>query len=176
MRRAILICGIVAFVPIMRGEAFACTCDESSPTGRIEQTVSEAFADAEAVFAGKVVAIYKRTRPVRVVFIVDRSWKGNVPSRVVISTGRGDGDCGYRFLNGRRYLVYAGHALLTRWGTSICHRTGSLWDRAGDLQVLGDAKRSFGRRAHFLGTKPNKSLDRSGGSVFRIIIRPVVLD
>jgi hypothetical protein len=163
MRRTILICVAVAFLLILRIEAFACTCDESSPTGRVEQSVSEALADAEAVFAGKVVAIYKRTRPVRVVFMVDRSWKGNVPSRVVISTGRGDGDCGYRFVSGRRYLVYAGSALLTRWGTSICRRTGSLSDLAGDLRILGDPKRSYRRHAHFLGTKPNKSLDRSHG-------------
>jgi hypothetical protein len=166
MRKALLVFGIFTLLLIVRVEAVACTCDAPSPTKTTGQLVSEALIDAEAVFTGKVLSIHG-TRPLRVVFLVEGSWKGKVPSKVVISTGRGDGDCGYRFVIGRRYLVYAGPATFTRWGTSICHRTGTLSDRADDLPVLGEPKRSFRQRAYLRLTKPNKSLDASGGSVFR---------
>jgi len=146
MRKAVLIFSVLTFLLVVHVEASACSCDADPPTATMEQLVAQALSGAQAVFAGKVVAIDKRTRPVRVVFMVDRSWKGNVPRKVVISTGRGDGDCGYPFLIGRRYVVYAGPASLTRWGTSICHRTGNVTDRGDDLRVLGDPKRSFKQR------------------------------
>jgi hypothetical protein len=72
---------------------------------------------------------------------------------VELTTGAGGGDCGYDFVQGRRYLVYAGD-----YGrgleTGMCHRTRPL-ERAGeDLKYLETAlhRKPAGRvfgRVHF---------------------------
>jgi len=143
MRKAVLVFGVIMFLLVVCVEVSACSCDADPPTATTKQLVAVALSGARAVFAGKVVAIEKRSNLLRVLFKVDRTWKGKVFSRMLVTTGRGGGDCGFHFRIGRLYLVYAGLAVGNTLGTSICHRTGSLSERANDLRSLGAPLRSF---------------------------------
>lgn len=68
-------------------------------------------------------------------FRTDKSYKGDPPQFVQITTGFGGGDCGYLFDSAGSYLVYA-------WGsnghyeTDICTRTCSLSRASFDLLYL----------------------------------------
>lgn len=76
----------------------------------------------------------------RIVFEVDRSWKGVTTSSVTIRTGYNDGNSSsYPFEIGSYYLVYASHAygdpnkyLLT----SLCHRTMESPNNSEDIAYL----------------------------------------
>ncbi len=68
---------------------------------------------------------------------VHRSWKGLEPGRVVLRTGFGQGDCGFRFDEGMTYLVYASVDHSTEMlATSICSRTAPIHLAAGDIRML----------------------------------------
>jgi|SRR6266496_3849172 len=141
MKHARLILGIVGAVGAMQVTAVACTCDLPNPHQTVAQQVRQARADARAVFSGRVLRITKAAYFLKVEFSVETVWKGSLPSKVVISTGRGGGDCGYRFEVGERYLVYATGANNVRLGTNICQRTASFTASAADLAELGKPKR-----------------------------------
>ena len=86
--------------------ANACSCARSG-------SPKEALADADAVFAGKAIAVQLLTNtnssadPVTVSFDVNRVWKGPRQDTIVITTERSGISCGYEFKEGRRYFVYA---------------------------------------------------------------------
>jgi hypothetical protein len=58
---------------------------------------------------------------------------------VIVVTGRGGGDCGYRFEVGARYLVFA-YGDDAKLETNICQRTKELAQAAEDLKLLGKGK------------------------------------
>ena len=119
-------------------------CDCNPPPG-----VVQSLEKAKAVFVGKVISVKKTDKncpalcQVNVLFEVEESWKGVDEKRVVVSTGHGFGDCGVGFKRGRRYLVYAGGAVATRYSASVCSRTRSLAHEQArqDLKELGAGKR-----------------------------------
>ncbi|HET9906155.1 MAG TPA: hypothetical protein VFQ23_05930 [Anaerolineales bacterium] len=72
-------------------------------------------------------------------FKVLNSWKGVEKTLVEVNTGRGDSDCGYSFVNGQEYLIYANFAYGipdNYWVTSICTRNAMLHDASEDLKYL----------------------------------------
>ena len=71
----------------------------------------------------------------RVTFKVTRVWKGDVTGPIVISTGYGGGDCGFPFVPGERYLVYA-YTSAGFFTTGICGRTTEVASAASDLTYL----------------------------------------
>ena len=76
-----------------------------------------------------------------VTFQVTRTWKGPVKSEISIYTGEGGGDCGYPFVVGREYLVYAFKAFGTGPpATGICSRTTGLSQAKKDIAALGPGK------------------------------------
>ena len=119
--------------------AQACTC---APNG----SPQESLAKASAVFAGRVVdsgflgkvasAIFP---DVKLKFEVSEFWKGPVSSMVVLSTPADSASCGYKFVRGEEYLVYA-FGTGNNLNTSICTRTRLLSAATGDLQELGRGK------------------------------------
>ena len=138
-------------------DAAACSCMPAGPP-------CEAFWKVHAVFVGRVLATaeqpsqpWKPGEPlpfglgVKVTLaIVERlaGDSGDEPT-IEITTGRGGGDCGYRFEVGRSYVVYAwkteGRALLS---TSICTRTRPVGQAADDLRYarqLGTTSQSGGQ-------------------------------
>lgn len=135
--------------------AWACSCTpELSPRG--------AFANSPAVFMGVVRAVdgpyplpvghglyVESARNFR--FEVLNAWKGVDRKSVVVRTGSGGGDCGFDFVLGEVYLVYASRSktgdTLT---TNICTRTRRFIDAAVDSAELG-----------------NPAVDKSGGEHWR---------
>lgn len=127
----------------------ACSCAElPSAESELERS--------KAVFSGKVLDIKDRNvngyMTKSVIFEVTNTWKGVEESQVIITTGEGGGDCGYPFIEGQEYLVYAiesdmygGKSLVT----IICDRTNKLSTLQNDLEVLGE------------GEPPTKKVDLS---------------
>lgn len=58
----------------------------------------------------------------KVHFSVSRSWKGVARTTGMLSTGFGGGDCGYGFVQGSSYVVYA-YQTDSGFATGICSRT-----------------------------------------------------
>lgn len=107
----------------------ACSCLSSGPA-------CQAFWRTDAVFDGTVLSIEQISReqeiagrtmsfPNKLVrFDAHRSWKGVDAGPVEVITGQGGGDCGFDFVVGERYLVFA-HKSPTdgRLYASICSLT-----------------------------------------------------
>jgi Carboxypeptidase regulatory-like domain len=149
--RAIVAAAVVLLAPLA-GKALACSCMLSGPP-------CQAAWSADVVFSGTVRAIERiegspgdpAFHPVRVTFDVDRGYI-NVPSGVVeITTGSGGGDCGYRFVTGKRYLVYAWKRPPSELTTGICSRTRPIEETSEDIKYLssipakGTGARVYGR-------------------------------
>ena len=118
----------------------ACSCAER-PSAESE------LKSSKAVFSGKVLNIKERKvngyLTKSVLFEVTNTWKGVEESQVIITTGQGGGDCGFRFIEGQEYLVYANESDM--YGakslvTIICDRTDTLSRLQEDLEVLGGSK------------------------------------
>ena len=123
--------------------AHACMC---GPSG----APRDAMAEADAVFAGQVVAIHEPGPYLRngqmvigsadlmkVKFNVGRVWKGPRRETITVETERMGISCGYEFKEGRRYIVYA-------WGgnrTGLCTRTAPVWLAVRDFAALGLGQR-----------------------------------
>lgn len=120
-------------------------------------TPADAFRQWEAVFQGTVVG-YADSRPLPLVdqfrdwlglpnvynygsrmFSIEviRSWKGVTTTRADVRTGSGGADCGYEFVLGLEYVVYASYTADGDWGTSICTRTNPTASAVDDLTYLG---------------------------------------
>ncbi len=89
--------------------AYACSCAPVEPPAVELQR-------AAAVFAGRVVhvdvppavgGVISSADPVRVTFGVTEVWKGPVEASIQIVTARDGASCGYEFVPGAEYLVYA---------------------------------------------------------------------
>jgi hypothetical protein len=130
----------------------ACDCAKSSRP-------CDAFWKADAVFSGTVTSravvsmeadddSKRKEQKVAVKILVEEVFRGGLGGNdVEMITGLGDGDCGYRFEKGRKYLVYA-YEQGQRLYTSICHRTKLLSEAKDDL-------------AYFRNLPP----ENSGGSI-----------
>ena len=119
-------------------DARACSCISGTP-------LCETLWNTPVVFAGEVIEIadvpgpssspFPANRLVR--FRVEQSWREEVPREVEVRTGSGGGDCGYTFIKGVRYLVFArrnGEQL----NTSICSPTKPISDAGEDLEYPED--------------------------------------
>lgn len=122
--------------------ALACTCELPRPGKTLRQQVREARGKSKAVFSGRVVEVVEHPQAfyVEVKFKVQRAWKQVRTDEITIRTGRGGGDCGYRFEVGENYLVYAYGSDENKLETNICQRTRRLADAGEDLKLLGNGK------------------------------------
>lgn len=122
--------------------AIACSCPKTLPP-------IEALEKADAVFVGRVVKGEVRRHPhPKIKYWEDRSftfevkqfWKGELQRTATVETGLNDGICGYHFIIGREYLVYARRSEEGLY-TSICTRT-KLWHHEGKSEVseFGESK------------------------------------
>lgn len=113
----------------------------------------QAFGKASAVFVGTVTAakIAPKTlggdrneinwTPRTFEFSVEQSFLGVEGTEVEVATGMGGGDCGYGFVTGQRYLVYAYRSDKSdRPSTSICTNTKPYEQADEDLQFLGNLR------------------------------------
>lgn len=124
--------------------ASACSCANLP-------SVEEEFERSKAVFSGKVVDIKEKLSlkgytTKSILFEVTNTWKGVEQSQIIITTGQGGGDCGYNFIKGEEYLVYANETIM--YGakslvSTICNRTGVLSSSQEDLEILGEGQPSI---------------------------------
>ena len=115
----------------LQGLALACTCVQPA-------SVQEGLQQADAVFAGLVERFELKGSGRVATFRVHRVWKGPKSSRLQVITGGGDGDCGYHFIVGMEYLVFARRGASDTLQTSICSRTKQASGEAvDDLKALG---------------------------------------
>lgn len=125
-------CVFACLVAASSGVALACRCLN-------KPEASNDVSQYAAVFAGRV----KNVQPIdgehrRVVFEVEKSWKGEARTQLVMTTGTTS--CDFIFKRGVAYLVYATSGADGKLETNLCLRTARLVDAKEDLQALGAAK------------------------------------
>ena len=169
MRSKIICVLSVLFVMLCAESVAACTCGEGGAP-------CEAYGKASAVFVGTVTSIKQRKfdsvevererkrrdtgeylSPVTYTFVVQKSFSGVDGFQVEVGSGLGSSDCGYQFVQGAQYVVYAyGDPRNNRLSTSTCTRTRlvaeadedlaflrSLSDRASGVTISGTVFRKY---------------------------------
>ncbi len=122
----------------LQGSATACTC--AQPV-----SVEEGLKRADAVFLGLVERFELKDYGRVATFRVRRVWKGPEESRVRVSTG-GGADCGFHFVAGIDYLVFAKVNASGRLHSTICTRTKiASGEAVDDLKALGPGTPLGGR-------------------------------
>lgn len=160
------------------GQAFACKCAEpGTPLEEIEKF--------DAVFVGTVFSVQHSYDPegksvtpedrTTIGFEASTVWKGTVHETMYITTPPTGGSCGYTFVAGEEYIVYASesHYGDDSYTASICSRTALLSDAQADLDALGEGE------APQAGTKgPAPEDTQSGlnaGWVFALVLAAAIL-
>lgn len=138
-RLMLLVALCLAAVAVLPSPAAACFC---APPARVEESLSR----VDAVFVGTVT----RIRGIEVSVAVRGCFKGEVTPVIPMVQGDG-GACGYAFLQGETYLIYADEEGFPGWYVaSICERTATLREARTDLAQLAllappvDAERAWG--------------------------------
>ena len=125
-------------------DVFSCSCAKF--IGSIEEHVADELSNSSAVFLGTVEKIEKvgphddldLQKIVKVHFKVSKSWKYISGNTAIVSTITQCCLCGYNFIEGMSYLVYANspdNRLDDLWA-SICSRTTLLINAKKDLEIL----------------------------------------
>lgn len=68
-----------------------------------------------------------------------KSWKGNLAKTFTITTKLNQGNCGYEFVKGKTYLIYANGEDNKTLSTNICTRTAELASNK-DVEILDKIK------------------------------------
>ena len=125
------------------GQVHACKCAQPG-------TPSEELEKFSAVFAGRVVSIQHSYDPkaasvspddrTTVGFEVSTVWKGTVHEDMRITTPPTGGSCGFSFVEGEEYIVYAYDSAYADGGytVGICSRTALLGQAQADIDALGE--------------------------------------
>ncbi|MCI0698483.1 T9SS type A sorting domain-containing protein [candidate division KSB1 bacterium] len=131
-RKTFLLTATILFLTLCNvQETRACSCWPPPPP-------AQAFAEAEAVFMGKVVSFefVENNRRRRAAISLSKIWKGDRGAASEIFTGADVGMCGYEFQVGETYVIYAYKDENGRLHTNICTRTAPLRSAAKDLKYL----------------------------------------
>ena len=172
---ALILASWLAFPIGLSGTAsFGCGC--GTPP------LDQAYAAAEVVFRGRVLAVEQRfvrvgwswlrylisgdsldlddviDFGVTVRFLVAESWKGELTAEVSVLTGRDFRSCGIAFEPGEESLVFAERGPTGLLETSACQRTIPIERAAAELRFLTDVRSGAGSA----GAK-------AGGQCFRAI-------
>jgi hypothetical protein len=101
---------VFAFFVLAPQLVHACSCVS------LAASCDRGWSSGETIFVGEVTSLEKVAQPgpgppvtYAVHFTVEESFRGGgvLGSLIVVHTGSGGGDCGYPFVPGTRYLVYA---------------------------------------------------------------------
>jgi len=155
VRRIRVIVALALLVFVRPEDARACSCGSGgAPPCEVAWT-------SDAVFAGTVRSIEpvggleNSSHSSNLVTIeIERGFINASPGTIQVTTGIGGSDCGYRFVTGRRYIIYASKTESGRLSTGICSRTRPLEEAAEDVAYLATAAqlpaggRLYGRVTH----------------------------
>jgi hypothetical protein len=93
---------------------------------------------ADAVFVGLVERFELKDHGRVATLRVRTVWKGPKVTRIEVATGGGDADCGFHFIVGIDYLVFAREDISGTLHTTICTRTKQAsGETVDDLKTLG---------------------------------------
>ena len=135
--RRILSAAIVTFIGAVPFDALACSCEPPPPA-------PEALRGSVAVFSGTVTEIeeWETARDglfYKVTLVVRESWAGASEEEISVVTATDCGRCGYGFMVGGDYLVYA-HGYRSEAErlpqTGLCTRTRALAEAQDDIVAL----------------------------------------
>jgi hypothetical protein len=166
--RVFVSCLVLAIMIAAAGDAEGCSCMRST-------AACEAVWESAAVFVGDVVQIEDTSQAVgggraissrRVRLRVTEAFRGDVGGTVEVLTGRGGGDCGFNFVMGQRYIVYAGETP-TGYHTGICQRTRPAVEAAEDLKYLRSLAQSTAAAGAIVGTVTHLEPDVQGDLTWR---------
>lgn len=146
---------------------FACSCVPPPPP-------EEALANSTAVFSGTVTEIIAPADlggpdPVQVTFAVSNGWKGADQPTMMITTTGSSASCGFEFVKGQDYLVYATENE-GRLQTGLCSRTAQLALAGNDIAVLGEGTVPTGA-----GTPETPTTLPATGNTISLYLVPAVL-
>ena len=126
-------------------QVYACKCAQpGSPSEELEKF--------SAVFAGRVVSVQHSYDPgatsytpedrTTVGFLVSTVWKGAVQEEMYVTTPPTGGSCGFAFIEGEEYIVYAGDSRYADDGYTavICSRTALLREAQADTEEFGEGR------------------------------------
>lgn len=124
---------------VVATSAWSCSCIAPPPP-------KKALEKSAAVFAGKVTAVKRQGRLLRVTFAISKTWKGTKGKTVDVTTATNSAACGYGFKKGTSYLVYCyapgkNAKQPAPLATNICTRTKTLASAKGDLKEIGPGKK-----------------------------------
>ncbi|WP_232695906.1 hypothetical protein [Brevibacillus daliensis] len=180
MNRLLTRCMIVIFVAmslfvVTPSTSYACSCVSLTPT--------EKFEKADSVFVGtakdiknKQGSFFPANHPMSDsdanVFVVEKSWKGNPPSQLIVYDNGHEESCGVDFKIGNSYLVYAKtdtekkDILLT----SFCDGTIEASKATEVLAQLGDGTKPSLITEISVESDSSSEDTQSGSSILWIII------
>lgn len=125
----LLALGAVLLAAMTAAPAHACSCLAIDPP--------TAFAQADAVFEGRVLDIERNGAVMRVTMAVVQQWKGIDGERVVVQTPEQSAACGVAFEPDTSWLVYAQTDESGQLSASLCSRTTRIERAQEDLAALG---------------------------------------
>jgi len=130
----IIVVTAIAIIAASVQETQACTCIPPLPPAK-------AFAEADAVFMGKVVSFDNAGDNIQRLakISVTKIWKGERSAVNEILTANNSAACGYEFVVGESYVIYAYKASDRNLHTNICTRTRPARLAAEDLKYLATA-------------------------------------
>src|SRR6185503_16723112 len=163
-----LIFAAAAIVLVATNAALGCVCNIRSLSKRVRESRN--------VFVGTILDRTQISPNGLWVnrFAVERYWKGVRSANLIVYTT--SDDCAPSCAVGGKYLVFAYFVKeASHLETDACMRTARVEMVADDLAKLGKSK-IVAKRSSYRKAKPNKSLDASGGSMFRIMTGPVALE
>ena len=154
--RWLMVCliGLASFA--QTNEARACSCMKITP--------SEGLSSSYAVFTGEVMNLEPNEATkfggVEITFQVKKVWKGDIGEKVQVRTAGSSAACGYNFVKGETYLVYASRDEADPMRVSLCSRTAPVANAQADLDFLGKPSQQLddpaGRRKSKDGEAKNK--------------------
>ncbi len=148
----------------------ACTCLPPRPP-------AQAFAEADAVFLGKIISFEELVpeQQRRAHIEVLKIWKGNKEEADTLFTAFSEASCGYDFVVGETYLIYAHQQDKESLATNLCTRTRPAVYASEDLKYLDSVSflplalgNSWTFGSNFPGTTTETILDtiRTGGYLY----------
>jgi len=152
--------------------ARACSCIKLSP--------SEGLTSSHTIFTGEVTKIEpnKATRfgGLEITLRVERVWKVDPQREIKVHTAGSSAACGYTFVKGEKYLVYALRDDADPMRVSLCSRTALVKNAKEDLSYLGDPKHQFdGGKRDGCAAAPGNTEDASFGLFALLLIGMMLL-
>jgi MYXO-CTERM domain-containing protein len=131
-------------------------------------TPAEGLSSSTAVFSGEVTEIEKnestRFGGLEVTLRVNEVWKGAAAEEIRVHTAGSSAACGYPFVVGTTYLVFAYNDEADPIRVSLCSRTAPIEDAKEDIEFLGKPSHRFDSGARAKSKESKGGCNAASGS------------